>query len=317
MSGQDSQTAEQNFSTQSNRSRNLLDASLTATQRFDAIPDQRNRAILVRADAANSGQVYSLTEETFGIGRHPDNAASIDDQGLSRFHLKITKKEKSYWLEDLNSSNGTYLNGRRITSCELANGDTVQLGPRVAFRFSLASQDEENALKQLYDSSVRDPMTRLYNRHYFANQLESEFAFAIRHRTPLSVLLLDVDFFKKVNDTYGHQAGDEVLKSVAKVLGEQLRTEDVLARYGGEEFVVLLRQIKVEEAELAAERLRKSVKQTAISFEGQLIPVTVSIGCAGLGCLETPSPDELLKTADERLYQAKEQGRNRVVGAHQ
>jgi two-component system, cell cycle response regulator len=291
------------------------DAGLTVTQRFSANLGERNRALLVRVDATDSGQVHPLNSPVFGLGRHPDNAVCIDDQGLSRYHAKITLLGEQYWIEDLKSSNGTYLNGRRITSCELANGDTVQLGPRVAFRFSVASEDEERVLKQLYDASVRDPMTRVFNRHYFANQLQSEQSYAVRHKTELSVVLLDIDFFKKVNDTYGHLAGDEVLRCTARTLEAQLRTEDILARYGGEEFVVLLRGISLVDAARAAERLRTAVERRAITFQDRSIPVTISLGCASALEDVEGTPDALLACADARLYSAKRQGRNRVVSS--
>lgn len=291
------------------------DPSLTVTQRFQARPDQRDRPLLVRVDATNSGQVYTIDGQVFSLGRHPDNAACIDDQGISRYHARLLLQSDKHWIEDLNSSNGTFLNGRRITSCELANGDIIQLGPRVSFRFSVASEDEERVLKQLYESSVRDPMTRVYNRQYFAAQVTNELSFAVRHRTELTLLLLDIDFFKKVNDTYGHLAGDEILRQVANALHDQLRTEDLLARYGGEEFVILLRDISLKDGARAAERLRTAVERLRIEFQGQLIPVTVSIGCASLACCQHPSPDVLLQAADERLYAAKEGGRNRVVAS--
>jgi diguanylate cyclase (GGDEF)-like protein len=268
---------------------------------------------LVRVDATNSGQVYTLTGTAFSLGRHPDNAVCIDDQGLSRYHAKIAVHSERYWIEDLNSSNGTYLNGRRVTSCELANGDTVQLGPRVSFRFSVTSEDEERVLKQLYEASVRDPMTRVFNRQYFACQVASELSFAVRHRTELSVLLLDIDFFKKVNDTHGHLAGDEVLRRVARELEAQLRTEDLLARYGGEEFVVLLRGISIIDAGRAGERLRVAIERLRVEFAGAHIPVTISVGCAGLDDGTKQSPEVLVGLADARLYAAKRSGRNRVV----
>jgi two-component system, cell cycle response regulator len=289
------------------------DASLTVTQRFSTKLDERDRALLVRVDATNSGQVYTLAGTAFSLGRHPDNAVCIDDQGLSRYHAKIVMHSERYWIEDLGSSNGTYLNGRRVTSCELANGDTVQFGPRVSFRFSVASEDEERVLKQLYEASVRDPMTRVFNRQYFASQVASELSYAVRHRTELSVLLLDIDFFKKVNDTYGHLAGDEILRGVARELEAQLRTEDLLARYGGEEFVVLLRGISLPDATRAGERLRVAIEKLRLQFQGTAIPVTISVGCAGLDDCTKQSPEVLVGVADARLYAAKRAGRNRVV----
>jgi diguanylate cyclase (GGDEF)-like protein len=269
----------------------------------------------VRTDAQNAGQVLKLDGPKFGLGRHPDNQACIDDDGISRFHARISVDGEKYWVEDLGSSNGTYINGRRVTSCELNNGDTLNLGPRVSFRFSSATAHEERVLKQLYESSVRDPLTGAFNRHYFSSQLASEVAFAARHDTPLSVVLLDIDFFKKVNDTHGHLGGDAALVHLTNVFAKGLRTEDLLSRYGGEEFVILLRGIPVERAVAVADRLRVSLESQPVVHGEATFTVTASFGCASLACCAGAAPEVLLETADRRLYRAKEAGRNRVVAS--
>ncbi len=289
--------------------------NLRATQRHLITPEQRDRALLVRTDAQNAGQVLKLDGPKFGLGRHPDNQACIDDDGISRFHARISMDAEKYWVEDLGSSNGTYINGRRVTSCELNNGDTLNLGPRVSFRFSSATAHEERVLKQLYEASVRDPLTGAFNRHYFSSQLNSEVAYGARHDTQLSVILLDIDFFKKVNDTYGHLGGDAALVHLTNVFGKGLRTEDLLARYGGEEFVILLRGTPVERAMAVAERLRVSLESQPVVHGETRFHVTASFGCASLTCCKGATSDVLLETADRRLYRAKEAGRNRVVAS--
>ncbi len=290
--------------------------NLRATQRHLATPEQRDRALLVRTDASNAGQVIKLEGSRFDLGRHPDNHACIDDDGISRFHARITVAGGQYWVQDLDSSNGTYINGRRITSCELSNGDTLNLGPRVAFRFSAATEHEEKVLKQLYEASVRDPLTGAFNRHYFSSQLVSEVAYAARHEVPLAVVLLDIDFFKKVNDTHGHLGGDAALQHLCREFQAALRAEDLLARYGGEEFVLLLRGTDLEGATSLAERLRVRLEAAPVDHGDTSIPITASFGCASVVCLQGDvSPEKLLDLADRRLYRAKEAGRNRVVGA--
>jgi two-component system cell cycle response regulator len=293
----------------------LNKTNLRATQRHMTTPEQRDRALLVRTDAQNAGQVLKLDGPKFGLGRHPDNQACIDDDGISRFHARISVDGEKYWVEDLGSSNGTYINGRRVTSCELNNGDTLNLGPRVSFRFSSATAHEERVLKQLYESSVRDPLTGAFNRHYFSSQLSSEVAYAARHDTPLSVILLDIDFFKKVNDTHGHLGGDAALVHLTNVFAKGLRTEDLLSRYGGEEFVILLRGISVERAAAVADRLRVSLESQPVVHGDTRFNVTASFGCASLTCCQGAAPDVLLETADRRLYRAKESGRNRVIAS--
>jgi two-component system, cell cycle response regulator len=287
--------------------------NLRATQRHLVTPEQRDRALLVRTDSANAGQVIKLSGDRFGLGRHPDNQACVDDDGISRFHARISIDKSKYWVEDLGSSNGTYINGRRVTSCELNNGDTLNLGPRVSFRFSAATEHEERVLKQLYESSVRDPLTGAFNRHYFSSQLTSELAYASRHDQPLSVVLLDIDFFKKVNDTHGHLGGDAALVHLSQVFAKSLRTEDLLSRYGGEEFVILLRGIPVDRAIAVAERLRQSLESQPVVHGDTTFTITASFGCASLACCRATTTDGLIEAADRRLYRAKEAGRNRVV----
>lgn len=298
------------------RSPTLLHRDGDATaHRISAEMIVRDRGLLVRIDATNAGQVFTVNGDEFTLGRHPDNAGCVDDQGISRYHAKITcSNNTNYAIEDLKSSNGTYVNGVPVQRSVLHNGDTLQLGPRVSFRFSLASSAEERVMRQLYESSVKDPMTQVFNRQYFDAQITSELSFALRHSTELSLLVVDIDFFKKVNDTYGHLAGDSVLRTVAEVLQGQLRTEDTLARYGGEEFVVLLRGIALPDAIRAAERLRSAVEHAVIHHGNQHIPITLSIGCASVAGCKEPSPELLIEAADQRLYRAKREGRNRVVG---
>lgn len=290
------------------------EGDLSTTNRISSEMTLRDRGLLVRIDATNAGQVFSVNSNEFSLGRHPDNTGCIDDQGISRYHAKIHRNNAEFAIEDLNSSNGTYVNGNPITRIDLKNGDTLQLGPRVSFRFSLASSAEERVMRQLYESSVKDPLTQIFNRQYFDAQITSELSFAVRHGSELSVLLMDIDFFKKVNDTYGHLGGDAVLKTVAEVFQKELRTEDTVARYGGEEFVVLLRGVSLPDAQRAADRLRVAVERCRVPHGEHSIAVTLSIGCASAAEMTDPSPELLIDQADQRLYTAKRTGRNRVVG---
>ncbi|HWL85746.1 MAG TPA: GGDEF domain-containing protein, partial [Polyangiaceae bacterium] len=173
--------------------------------------------------------------------------------------------------------------------------------------------------------ALYDGLTRVYNRKHLDERLDVEVAFAMRHGTELSVILIDVDHFKRVNDTYGHLAGDAVLRTTAQVMAHSLRHEDLLARYGGEEFVVVARGTSLDNAVLVADRLRNSIAATMVPFEEHLLHVTVSAGVAsirdcGPGATNANVSDlpalktSLLSTADQRLYAAKQAGRNRVVG---
>jgi diguanylate cyclase (GGDEF)-like protein len=217
-------------------------------------------------------------------------------------------------VEDLGSSNGSFVNEERIEGrCRLADGDHLRVGNTI-LKFSMLDALEEHALTTLFDLTVRDPLTGAYNRRYFATQLRSELAFAARRRAPLSLLLVDIDHFKLVNDTYGHQVGDVVLRLVASSIQRTLRPYDVLCRFGGEEFVVIARDTSERNAQILAERIRQRIEVLPLELGQRPASVTVSVGliCAHP---EVPLSDgaALLLAVDAALYGAKAAGRNRVM----
>ena len=166
--------------------------------------------------------------------------------------------------------------------------------------------------QQLIEMNHRDGLTGIYNRRFFDYKLKEEFHRHRRYKRPLSLIIFDIDFFKKVNDTYGHQGGDFVLKEIAAVVGGSIRETDFLARYGGEEFCCLLPETPKEAAVTLAERLRKKVQTHEMTFEDTQIKVTISLGVSATGIV-SENPDVLIQEADAFLYEAKKRGRNRVV----
>ncbi|MDH5490755.1 MAG: GGDEF domain-containing protein, partial [Myxococcales bacterium] len=251
------------------------------------------------------------------VGRSSESTLALDDDSLSRRHARFFELQGQYFVQDLGSTNGTVVNGDPIEQPKaLLDGSRIQLGLSTVLRFMLQNDQEFEAARRLYDSSVRDALTGLYNRHYFEDRLRAEVGYARRHGEDLSLLFLDADHFKRVNDTYGHAAGDEVLRSLGAYLLSTVRDEDIAARIGGEEFVILLRGIGSQGASGAAERLRAGAEALAIEHEGRSITITVSIGLCSLAEDDgIGSAAELLARADGALYQAKEQGRNRVQRA--
>ena len=278
-------------------------------------PALRDRAMLLRMDGVGAGQVVSIGQGPFTMGRHATNKLPIDDDSISRFHARFVSENGEYFVEDLGSRNGTFIQGKRVMRAAIKDDDWVQLGARVAFRFTLTDSRQEGLLRKLYESSTRDALTGAYNRRHFEDRLRAEIAFAVRHATDCALILLDLDHFKRVNDTYGHLAGDEVLRNLAGIATRALRTEDVFARFGGEEFAVILRGASTRGAGRLADRLREALALQHAVYEGQQIPVTLSAGCAALSCCAAPSPDEVVAVADKRLYAAKLAGRNRVVAS--
>ena len=203
----------------------------------------------------------------------------------------------------------------RVDRHLLIDGDKVQLGSSTILKFSFQDEVEERAQRQIYEMATRDGLTSAYNKKYFADQLKTDFAFYFRHLQPLSLILFDIDFFKKLNDGFGHQAGDYVLKSLAAIVAKALRTEDIFARYGGEEFGIILRDTDSERAFLICERIRRGIENFQFIYEGKRLPVTISLGVATLQKENYPSPKSLVKAADEFLYAAKHKGRNRTESA--
>jgi diguanylate cyclase (GGDEF)-like protein len=166
--------------------------------------------------------------------------------------------------------------------------------------------------RQLEELSGRDDLTGIFNRRHFGTTLDRAFDHSHRYRRPLSVAIIDVDRFKNINDSFGHQAGDAVLAEVAKRFSRSVRSSDCLARYGGEEFVVLLPETQLDDAVSFSEKLRSAVAAAPVIAEGQAVPVTVSVGAASLAHTEFNSPSEMIAAADQALYRAKRNGRNRV-----
>ncbi|HEV7571420.1 MAG TPA: GGDEF domain-containing protein, partial [Thermoanaerobaculia bacterium] len=167
----------------------------------------------------------------------------------------------------------------------------------------------------LSEISARDALTGLYNRWYVMEKIDSEMNRSLRHRSPVSLIMLDIDHFKRVNDSFGHSAGDRVLRSVGQVLRDSCRVYDVAGRYGGEEFCVVLPETKVGNTTVVAERIRERLAASRFEVGSDSVVVTASIGIAGIDSIESEvalSPSILIDRADQALYSAKHRGRNRV-----
>jgi diguanylate cyclase (GGDEF)-like protein len=279
-------------------------------------PTERSRAILTVSSGSDVGRVISIERGETTFGRADDCRVCFSDPSLSRLHARISFAVGEYVFSDCGSTNGSCVNDRPITApVALKDGDHVRLGRGTALRFSMVDATEEEALRRVYESAARDALTGIFNRRSFEERISAEIAFAVRHEAPLAVLLVDVDHFKRVNDTHGHLGGDAVLQAVARALEKSVRAEDMVARYGGEEFAVIARGSDREGASVMAERLRQQVAASEVSHEGKTIRVTASIGVASLACSAQADRASLLATADARLYRAKELGRNRVVSS--
>jgi two-component system cell cycle response regulator len=275
---------------------------------------KRDRAYLVVLAGASVGEMYKIESEKTVIGRGQKAAIRLLDDGISREHAQLVVLGDRIVLQDLGSTNGTYCNGLKVeANKELVDGDKILVGSTTILKFTYHDNLDEIFQKQMYESALRDGLTKAFNKKYFTDRLESEFTFAIRHVAPLTLVLFDIDHFKKVNDTHGHQAGDHVLSEISALLTGALRAEDVFARYGGEEFAVICRGSDVTQGQIVAERMRKAVELNKFVFEGTQIPITISVGVAGLPGVTVKDAAELVSFADQALYKSKHAGRNRVT----
>ena len=271
-----------------------------------------NDACLVVIYGLDLGKKFNLDRPSLIIGRSSKADIQIDQESVSRNHCKIINTGKTIMLRDLGSTNGTYINDELVDEYVLRDGDFIKIG-RCIFKFLSGSNIENAYHEEIYRLTTIDGLTQIYNKRYFLETIEREMGRAQRYRRDLSLIMFDIDHFKKINDTYGHLAGDYVLKQLAAVIKSRIRREDILSRYGGEEFSIILPEIDTYNAMQFAEKIRRLTEKSVFRFEDTEIPVTISIGVTSL-TPDTTDPTEFVKHADEKLYEAKEQGRNRVVG---
>ena len=273
---------------------------------------QQVHAYLVVLAGSNLGEMHKIEGPESVIGRAMSAQLRLNDDGISRRHCRVLSIGGRVIVEDLGSANGTLVNGEMIQHQELKEGDKIRLGANTMLKFTYQDKLDETFQQQMYDAALRDGLTKCYNKKFFQDRLETEFAYAKRHKTMLSLVIFDVDHFKKVNDNYGHLAGDAVLVHLARITHAMIRTEDVAARYGGEEFAIICRGIPLLNAGVVGERLRAAVEMENFEYQGKRLPVTISAGVAALPEAQVATPTELVGEADSALYEAKRSGRNRV-----
>jgi len=275
---------------------------------------EKNRALLTVLSGPERGQVFKLASRETTMGRSSDADITIVDQSLSRIHARIKPSGDGFLIIDGGSTNGTFINDERISApTRILPGDRFRLGKRTIVSVTLHDELEESAALSVHSAALHDRLTGVYNRGVFEDRLASEMAFAKRHRSPLSVVIFDIDYFKKFNDEYGHLTGDAVLIAVAEKLQATVRTEDILARYGGEEFAVIARDTPKDKACILGERIRRAVETCEVESSDGPLSVTTSVGVATLTVeLAHLDAEGLVGLADQALYAAKEAGRNRV-----
>jgi diguanylate cyclase (GGDEF)-like protein len=279
------------------------------------MPVQRGQDCLVviySSDARQFGKRHVLSDEPVLLGRGSENTIVLENDSVSRRHCRIEKRQHHYFVVDLDSTNGSYVNDELCKEMQLRRGDQVKVGDTI-LKYLSGSDVEAQYHETIYRMTIVDGLTGVNNKRYLMESLEREIPRARRHQRPLSLVMFDIDHFKDVNDNFGHLAGDYVLKELATIVKTRLRPDDVLARYGGEEFSIILPETTLAGAAAIAEELRILVEEHVFEFEGERMKVTVSLGAAQL----QDGSDVLgfIKDADEKLYQAKRGGRNRTASA--
>ncbi len=269
-------------------------------------------ACLVLIHGPRLGSRFPL-ERTLTIGRDPDNDVALDLDRISRHHAEIFPRESAWWVRDLGSTNGSFVNDTRVDDgTKLANGDQVRVG-RAILKYLHGGDVESLFHEEIYRTTIFDGLTGVHNRRYFMDFLDRELSRSARYGRDLSLAILDIDHFKDFNDRLGHLAGDHVLRTLCDALKAGVRKEHLFARFGGEEFVLVLPEQGVDEARRYCEKVRELVEGLEVDFNGSVYSVTVSIGLAST--FESIGADELIEAADAALYRAKAAGRNRVIAA--
>ncbi len=267
--------------------------------------------VIYTTEKALLGKRFVLESSPLRIGRGPDNHIVLEGDSVSRRHTHLEKRGVSSWYAvDDRSTNGTYVNEDQVPGeVRLSNGDRIKVGPTI-LKFLSGADAEAKYHEEIYRMTIIDGLTQIHNKRYLLEALERDVMRARRHNRDLCAIMFDIDHFKGINDRYGHLAGDYVLRELARIVSERTRRDEVFARYGGEEFAIILPETSLEGATQLAETLRQRVEKHLFVFQGETIPVTISMGAAALG--PEMNGTELITEADNRLYEAKRGGRNRV-----
>jgi two-component system, cell cycle response regulator len=272
--------------------------------------------VLVVGPIEQMGKQWYIDKGDLIIGRNPQCQIYVEDRSISKSHARVMPVGNQVMLVDLGSTNGTDIGGERLepnSPRALLNNDLIKVG-NALFKFLEKGNIETVSLQKTFDRTQVDPLTEIYNKAAFLAKSDELFKRAVLTETPLSLIVFDIDDFKKVNDQHKgkHLAGDYVLRELAAVIQNNLiRQNDFFARFGGEEFVLLLAGSPLKRAVEIAERIRSTIERHPFVFQDEPIKVTISLGVATLEASMT-TPEQLFEKADQAAYVSKRTGKNRV-----
>lgn len=278
-------------------------------------------ACLVVIHGADLGRKYVLGQASTVIGRSSKVDIQVDEESVSRTHAIVENHSDRILAKDIQSTNGTYVNDSQISERELRDGDQLKIG-RTIFKFLSGSNVEAQYHDEIYKLTTTDGLTQAYNKRFLLQEMDREMSRSLRYDRELSLIICDIDHFKGVNDTYGHLAGDHILRQAAKRVSKHIRRDDIFARYGGEEFALLLPELNKVKAAQLAEKIRKLIEAEPFYFDNISMSITLSLGVSDLRECKAAVKDQpdaeinpflFIQISDERLYQAKQAGRNRVM----
>jgi len=272
-------------------------------------PPSAGPPCLVIISGDDIGRRFELGTQEVSIGRADTCTICVNTDQVSRKHATVQSILGKYYLVDMRSTNGTFVNEQKVERAKLLDGDQIRVGKTV-LKYT-ESHVEQRYFEHAFNLASMDSLTGAFNKRYFDESFGKEVLRSQQMSTQLCIVLFDIDHFKKINDTYGHPAGDAVLKNVAGAVASQLRDGDALFRVGGEEFALVLSATPRDLAVQAAEAVRGLVESLVTDFMGTRITATLSLGVAELVSGEQPAA--LYQRVDEQLYAAKRGGRNRVM----
>jgi two-component system cell cycle response regulator len=296
----------------------ICDRKLVSPENTTPPTEQSILLTVIAGSEIDFGKHFVLEKKRTVIGREKVNDIALNDGKISKVHCEISVIRSGHGVEqiyilDLDSTNGTFVNGNAVIQTSLRGGDKIQAGDTI-LQLSFSDEIEREYHAKLFDFAARDALTGLYNKRFIINELENYCRIARRSQRAFSIIMIDIDDFKQINDRHGHLCGDEYLKRLARLIQSSLRDQDIAGRIGGEEFLVILPETAIDGALQLAVRIRKRVEEFVLEYRSNKIQTTIS---AGVCQYESKVKDikEFLELADRALYEAKKAEKNQVMRA--